>query len=43
MREEGNVMRVAPAEELAAIEKQELEAKKQIAELLPLVTETIQL
>jgi len=43
MREEGNVMRVAPAEELAAIEKQELEAKKQIASLLPLVTETIQL
>ncbi len=43
MREEGNVMRVAPAEELAAIEKQELEAKKQIAALLPLVTETIQL
>lgn len=43
MREEGNVMRVAPAEELAAIEKQELEAKKQIADLLPLVTETIQL
>ncbi|WP_198263853.1 type IV pilus secretin PilQ [sulfur-oxidizing endosymbiont of Gigantopelta aegis] len=43
MREEGNVMRVAPIEELAAIEKQELEAKKQIAALLPLVTETIQL
>ncbi|MCN4144350.1 MAG: type IV pilus secretin PilQ [Thiohalomonas sp.] len=43
MREEGNVMRVALAEELAAIEKQELEAKKQIADLLPLVTETIQL
>ncbi len=43
MREEGNVMRVAPAEELAAIEKQELEAKKQIAELMPLVTETIEL
>ena len=43
MREDGNVMRVAPAEELAAIEKQDLEAKKQIADLLPLVTETIQL
>ena len=43
MREEGNVMRVAPAEELAAIEKQELESQKQIADLLPLVTETIQL
>jgi len=43
MREEGNVMRVAPAEELAAIEKQELESRRQIANLLPLVTETIQL
>lgn len=43
MRQEGNVMRVAPAEELAAIEKQELEANRQIADLLPLVTETIQL
>ena len=43
MREEGNVMRVAPSEELAAIEKQELESKRQIADLLPLVTETIQL
>jgi type IV pilus assembly protein PilQ len=43
IREEGNVMRVAPAEELAAIEKQELEAQKQIANLLPLVTDTIQL
>ncbi len=43
MREDGNVMRVAPAEELAAIEKQELEAMKQIADLLPIVTETIQL
>jgi len=43
MREEGNVMRVAPAEELAAIEKQELESRRQIADLLPLVTETIQL
>ncbi|MCU7836360.1 MAG: type IV pilus secretin PilQ [gamma proteobacterium symbiont of Taylorina sp.] len=43
MREEGNVMRVAPAEELAAIEKQELESKKQIADLAPRITETIQL
>jgi len=43
IREEGNVMRVAPAEELAAIEKQELESKRQIADLLPLVTDTIQL
>jgi len=43
MREEGNVLRVAPAEELAAIEKQELEAQKQIADLAPRITETIQL
>ena len=43
MVEEGNVMRVAPAAELAAIAKQELAANKQIEELSPLVTETIQL
>jgi len=43
MREEGNVIRVAPMEELAAIEKQELEANKTIASLLPRVRETIQL
>jgi type IV pilus assembly protein PilQ len=43
MREDGNVIRVAPMEELAALEKQELEANKQIANLLPRVRETIQL
>ncbi len=43
MREEGNVIRVAPMEELAQIEKQELEANKQIESLLPKVRETIQL
>jgi len=43
MREEGNVIRVAPMEEIAAIEKLELESSKQIASLLPRVRETIQL
>jgi type IV pilus assembly protein PilQ len=43
MREEGNVIRVAPMEELAAIEQQELEANMTIARLLPRVRETIQL
>ncbi len=39
----GNVIWVAPHEELAAKEKQELEAKQQIADLEPLVTESIPL
>ncbi len=43
MREEGNVIRIAPMEEMAAIEKQELESNKTIANLLPRVRETIQL
>jgi len=43
MREEGNVIRVAPMEEIAAIEKLELESSRQIASLLPRVRETIQL
>jgi len=43
MREEGNVIRVAPMEEIAAIEKLELESGRQIASLLPRVRETIQL
>lgn len=43
MREEGNVIRVAPMEEIAAIEKLELESGRQIANLLPRVRETIQL
>ena len=41
-RESGNVMLIAPAEEIAAQEKLELEAKKQVVELAPLVNETIQ-
>ncbi len=43
MRRDGNVIRVAPAEEIAALEKQELESQKSIAELVPLTTEMIQL
>ncbi|WP_148713652.1 type IV pilus secretin PilQ [Chitinolyticbacter meiyuanensis] len=42
-RRAGNVLWVAPRDELAAKEKQELEAKKQIAELEPTRTETFQL
>ncbi|MGC1440882.1 MAG: type IV pilus secretin PilQ [Burkholderiaceae bacterium] len=43
MRKNGNVLLVAPAEELAAKEKLELESKKQIAEIEPLRTEVFQL
>ena len=43
MRKNGNVMLVAPAEELAAKEKLELESKAQIAEIEPLRTEVFQL
>jgi type IV pilus assembly protein PilQ len=42
MREAGNVMLVAPSEELAAREKLELEAQKQIEELEPMYSEIIQ-
>ena len=42
MRQEGNVMLVAPIEELAAREKAELEASAQQAELAPLRSELIQ-
>ena len=42
MRQTGNVMLVAPSEEIAAREKLELEAKKQIEELEPLYSEFIQ-
>ena len=42
MRQTGNVILVAPAEEIAAREKLELESKKQIEELEPLRTELIQ-
>ena len=42
MRKSGNVILVAPADEIAAREKQELEAAKQIVELEPLRSEIIQ-
>lgn len=42
MRQTGNVMLVAPSEEIAAREKLELEAQKQIEELEPLYSEFIQ-
>lgn len=41
-RENGNVMLIAPAEEIAAREKLELEANKQVEQLAPLINETIQ-
>lgn len=41
-REDGNVLMVAPASELAAREKLELESRKQISELAPLRTEFIE-
>ncbi|MEJ2761465.1 MAG: type IV pilus secretin PilQ, partial [Gammaproteobacteria bacterium] len=43
MRKEGNVLMVAPQQELAAREKLELEAKKQVEDLAPLHTEFIQI
>jgi type IV pilus secretin (or competence protein) PilQ len=43
MRQSGNVILVAPSEELAAREKLELEAKKQVEELSPLRSEFIQI
>jgi len=42
MRQTGNVMMVAPVEEIAAREKLELEAQQQIEELVPLRAEYIQ-
>ncbi|MBU2708518.1 type IV pilus secretin PilQ [Zooshikella marina] len=42
-RQVGNVLMVAPAEEIAAREKQELENSKQIEELAPTFTELIQI
>lgn len=41
-RQKGNVILVAPAAEIAAQEKLELEAQKQVVELAPLISETIQ-
>ncbi|MEX2524638.1 MAG: type IV pilus secretin PilQ [Gammaproteobacteria bacterium] len=43
IRKEGNVMMVAPQEEIAAREKLELEAQKQVEELAPLRTEFMQI
>jgi len=43
MRKAGNVIMVAPAQEIAAQEKLELEANKQIEELAPIKTEIIQI
>lgn len=43
MRRKGNVILVAPGEEIAAREKLELEAKKQVADLSPLRSELIQI
>ncbi len=42
MRQSGNVVMVAPQEEIAAREKLELESQKQIQELAPLKTEFVQ-
>lgn len=39
----GNVIMIAPAEEVAAREKEELEAKKEVKELEPLTTELVTL
>lgn len=41
-RQVGNVLLVAPADEIAARERQELEAQRQIAELAPLRREVVQ-
>jgi type IV pilus assembly protein PilQ len=43
MRKNGNVVLIAPREELAVKEKQQLEARQQISELEPLQTELFQL
>ncbi len=43
MRENGNVIMVAPSEEIAAREKLELEAQQQLEELAPLHTEFLQI
>ncbi|MGM0678083.1 MAG: type IV pilus secretin PilQ, partial [Pseudomonadota bacterium] len=42
MRESGNVLYVAPADEIAARERQQMEAQQQTAELAPLRAEFIQ-
>jgi type IV pilus assembly protein PilQ len=42
MRQEGNVIRVAPAEEISSREKADLSAKKDLEELAPVRTEFVQ-
>lgn len=42
-RKEGNILLIAPAEELAARETQQLQSKKQVADLAPLVSHNIQI
>lgn len=42
MRQMGNVILVAPAEEIATREKQEFESQKQVSELAPLYSDLIQ-
>ena len=42
MRQTGNVILVAPSEEIAAREKQELESQQQVKELAPLFTDLMQ-
>ncbi|MFO1419084.1 MAG: type IV pilus secretin PilQ family protein [Methylotetracoccus sp.] len=42
-RQEGNIIRVAPTDEINRIEKEELEAQKVVEELEPLKTEIIQI
>jgi type IV pilus assembly protein PilQ len=41
-RQKGNVMLIAPAAEIAAQEKLELESQKQVVELAPITSDTIQ-
>lgn len=43
MRKSGNIIMVAPQEEIAARERAELEANKQVEELAPLLTEFIKI
>jgi type IV pilus assembly protein PilQ len=43
MRKNGNIVLIAPREELALKEKQQLEAQAQIAQLEPLISESFQL
>lgn len=42
-RKQGNVMLIAPSEEITAREKQEFESRKQVDELAPLFSEVIQI